>query len=77
MALTKHQTLILEGLAAHLESLSTPGARGCGLPDEVKEAVRVYVRSWCLPLVREMLDPTAEAEARRNVRLLAELAIWR
>jgi len=76
MALTKHQTIILEGLEARLESLSTPGAGGCALPDEVKEAVRLYVQTWCLPLVQEMLDPTTDWQSRELIAWDAISARW-
>lgn len=67
MALTKHQTIILEGLEGRLESLSTPGSNGCALSDEVKEAVHLYVQTWCLPLVQELLDPTTDKQSRELI----------
>ncbi len=63
------RTLIdrLENVRRHLEALRTPGDERCGIDDNVKRDVRLYVQSW--------IDPDIEALLAwaRGERTIAEL----
>lgn len=41
----------LDKLRERLLALSSPEDNACGVPKEAKEAARLYLTTWCLPLV--------------------------
>lgn len=49
-----------------LHELSTPGSERCGLPDETKEAVRLYVQTWILPQAERWLERVERRADKRR-----------
>lgn len=61
MSLTKQESKALEGLRAKLASLADPKhEKLCVVSPEHKEAVRVYLYAWCLPIVEALIMPASE-----------------
>ena len=44
----------LSTIRQRLEALSEPSSRQCGLNPDIKEAVRLYVRTWILEDVKDI-----------------------
>lgn len=63
MARVKSDIKALDNVLARLDDLSTPGSTGCGISDDVKAAVRLYVQTWIVPVVKGVRDDLAGTEA--------------
>lgn len=75
MSLTKQEREALEGLRAKLASLADPKhEKLCGVSPEHKEAVRLYLSTWCLPIVDALIMPASERgwEQRDTLNCAAE-----
>lgn len=53
--LNKSQRAMLEAVETKLQALITRRSP-CAVPYEAKEAIRLYVESWVLPNLREVLE---------------------
>lgn len=62
MALAKWEADTLTVIAERLRSLCSPGkdGAGCAVADEHKEAVRLYVQTWILPPLVDVLASEPE-----------------
>lgn len=59
----------MRNLVRRLHALSTPGDPECGIGDEHREAVRLYVQTWCLPIAKREFERQESARRKRLARI--------